>query len=62
MKNQVNPKNIPHVVIVGGGFGGLRAAKRLAKAPVRITLVGSQQLPSVSAAAVPGGNRGGVAD
>ena len=39
MKNQLNTQNIPHVVIVGGGFGGLRAAKRLAKAPVRITLL-----------------------
>lgn len=39
MKNQLNPQNTPHVVIVGGGFGGLRAAKRLAKAPVRITLL-----------------------
>jgi NADH dehydrogenase len=29
----------PHVVIVGGGFGGLDAARRLAGAPVRITLV-----------------------
>ena len=29
----------PHVVIVGGGFGGLAAAKALAKAPVRITLL-----------------------
>jgi NADH dehydrogenase len=29
----------PHVVIVGGGFGGLTAAKALADAPVRITLV-----------------------
>jgi len=28
----------PHVVIVGAGFGGLRAAKRLARAPVRVTL------------------------
>lgn len=28
-----------HIVIVGGGFGGLYAAKALAKAPVRITLV-----------------------
>lgn len=28
-----------HVVIVGGGFGGLYAAKSLAKAPVRVTLV-----------------------
>ena len=30
---------MPHVVIVGGGFGGLAAAKALAKAPVRITLL-----------------------
>lgn len=29
----------PHVVIVGGGFGGLSAARALAGAPVRITLV-----------------------
>jgi NADH dehydrogenase len=29
----------PHVVIVGGGFGGLNAARALAKAPVRITVV-----------------------
>jgi NADH dehydrogenase len=29
----------PHVVIIGGGFGGLEAARRLAKAPVRVTLV-----------------------
>ena len=28
-----------HVVIVGGGFGGLSAAKALAKAAVRVTLV-----------------------
>ena len=30
---------IPHVVIIGAGFGGLRAARALAKAPVRVTLV-----------------------
>jgi NADH dehydrogenase len=30
---------IPHVVIIGAGFGGLEAAKRLAKAPVQITLI-----------------------
>ena len=29
----------PHVVILGGGFGGLTAARALAKAPVRVTLV-----------------------
>ena len=29
----------PHVVILGGGFGGLSAARRLHKAPVRITLI-----------------------
>src|SRR5262249_42669831 len=29
----------PHVVIVGGGFGGLAAAKALKNAPVRVTLV-----------------------
>lgn len=29
----------PHVVILGGGFGGLKAARGLAHAPVRVTLV-----------------------
>jgi NADH dehydrogenase len=29
----------PHVVIVGGGFGGLEAAQALAGAPVRVTLI-----------------------
>ncbi|MBL0937835.1 MAG: NAD(P)/FAD-dependent oxidoreductase [Gemmatimonadaceae bacterium] len=29
----------PHVVIIGGGFGGMSAARALAKSPVRITLV-----------------------
>ncbi len=32
-------KGIPHVVIVGGGFAGLNAAKSLADVPVRVTLV-----------------------
>src|SRR5579884_1433084 len=31
--------NLPRVVIVGAGFGGLRAAKALAGAPVRLTVV-----------------------
>jgi len=30
---------LPHVVILGGGFGGLYAARGLRKAPVRITVV-----------------------
>jgi NADH dehydrogenase len=29
----------PHVVVVGGGFGGLAVARRLGNAPVRVTLV-----------------------
>jgi NADH dehydrogenase len=31
--------DLPHVVIVGGGFGGLSAARALRRAPVRVTLV-----------------------
>jgi NADH:ubiquinone reductase (H+-translocating) len=31
--------DIPHVVIVGGGFAGLYCARQLSKAPVRITLI-----------------------
>ena len=30
---------LPHVVIVGGGFGGLYAAKSLKNAPVKVTLI-----------------------
>lgn len=29
----------PHVVIIGGGFGGLAAARALARAPVNVTLI-----------------------
>jgi NADH dehydrogenase len=29
----------PHVVVVGGGFGGLWAARRAARAPVQVTLI-----------------------
>jgi NADH dehydrogenase len=32
----------PRVVIVGGGFGGLAAARRLRRAPVRVTVVDRQ--------------------
>lgn len=37
MQNGTKPK--PHVVIVGGGFGGLEAAKVLACEEVRVTLI-----------------------
>src|SRR5688500_19320322 len=30
---------LPHVVVLGGGFGGLWATRALARDPVRITLV-----------------------
>jgi NADH:ubiquinone reductase (H+-translocating) len=30
---------VPHVLVVGGGFGGLEAARHLRRAPVRITIV-----------------------
>ncbi|QQR89453.1 MAG: NAD(P)/FAD-dependent oxidoreductase [Myxococcales bacterium] len=32
-------KHQPHIVIVGGGFAGLAVAKRLNKAPVKVTLI-----------------------
>ncbi|MFI5236125.1 MAG: NAD(P)/FAD-dependent oxidoreductase, partial [Gemmatimonadales bacterium] len=35
----MTPSERPHVVILGGGFAGLYAAKHLGSAPVRITLV-----------------------
>jgi NADH dehydrogenase len=37
----VSPKreDLPHVVILGGGFAGLYAARHLYKAPVRVTVV-----------------------
>ena len=31
--------SLPAVVIIGGGFGGLCAAKALANAPVRVVLI-----------------------
>ncbi len=34
-----DPRPAPHVVIVGGGFGGLYAARALSGQPVRVTLV-----------------------
>src|ERR1700741_822540 len=37
--NIMTKHQLQHVVIVGGGFGGLAVARALRKAPVRITLV-----------------------
>jgi NADH dehydrogenase len=35
----IDLSGLPHVVIIGGGFGGLQAAKALDEAPVRVTLI-----------------------
>ena len=35
----MNTQTLPHIVIVGAGFGGMQVARRLAKAPVHITLI-----------------------
>src|SRR5947208_2844861 len=37
--SHITPSQHPQVVIIGGGFGGLEAARALAGAPVRITLL-----------------------
>src|SRR5579859_2537301 len=39
MPEEIRTPATPHVVIIGGGFGGLYAARALRKAQVRITLV-----------------------
>lgn len=38
-QKQAGASKQPHVVIIGGGFGGLNAAKALKGAPVQVTLV-----------------------
>ena len=38
----MKPEKLPHVVIVGAGFGGLETAQRLKNAPVQITLIDRQ--------------------
>ena len=35
----MNTQKLPHIVIVGAGFGGMETAHRLANAPVQITLI-----------------------
>src|SRR3954447_18566616 len=39
MDGKMTNRTVPRVVIVGAGFGGLKAARTLAKAPVRITII-----------------------
>lgn len=39
---QIHHRNLPRVVIVGGGFGGLAVATALRRAPVRVTLIDRQ--------------------
>lgn len=39
MSNEPENQPVHHVVIVGGGFGGLYAAHHLRKAPVKVTLI-----------------------
>ncbi|HEX8295713.1 MAG TPA: NAD(P)/FAD-dependent oxidoreductase [Chthoniobacteraceae bacterium] len=39
---KVHYQNLPRVVIIGGGFGGLEAAKALRKTKVRVTLLDRQ--------------------
>ncbi|MDP6489059.1 MAG: FAD-dependent oxidoreductase, partial [SAR324 cluster bacterium] len=34
--------NLPNLVIIGGGFGGLTLAKALKRAPINITLIDRQ--------------------
>src|ERR1043165_10029100 len=39
MKQSFSETSNPRVVIVGGGFGGLYAARGLAQTPVRVTVI-----------------------
>ena len=46
----------PRIVIVGGGFGGLAAAKALKNTPAQVILIDRSKPPLVSAPALSGGN------
>lgn len=37
--NSTLPATVPHIVIIGAGFGGLQAARALEKAPVKLTVL-----------------------
>ena len=49
-------ERLHHVVIIGGGFGGLYAAQELRKAPVKVTLIELAKFPPFPASALSGGN------
>ena len=38
----MNTQKVPHIVIIGAGFGGLQAALKLANSPVQITIIDRQ--------------------
>src|SRR5437870_13795337 len=39
LKFEVMSAKLPHVIIIGGGFGGLTAARALKRAKARVTLI-----------------------
>ncbi len=39
MQPTLTTRGKPHVVVIGGGFAGLNAAKGLAGAPVKVTVI-----------------------
>jgi NADH dehydrogenase len=39
MAHHNSARSHPHVVIIGGGFGGLSAARAMKRAKVRLTLI-----------------------
>lgn len=39
LRTRMSAENIPHIIVIGGGFGGLYAARALGKAPVRVTVI-----------------------
>ncbi len=43
----------PRVVIIGAGFGGMHAAKRLAGHPAQVTFTGTAKMPACNEAELP---------
>ena len=61
MRRAASPAELPHVVIVGGGFGGVAAARGLRNAACQVTLIDQCNFTPVPAAAVSGCNSRPVA-